>query len=365
MTSDDLIIEWLQGRADQEGHAELKRWRSLSPENEARFQEVSWLWSVCGEAELVLPQVPQADEILPQSEAVDIVPTEADPSPADPELFPISDWRKPTRHLPPSHRGWKTAALAASLAAVGLLGGWIGRAIERPQALFNREVSTGQSGGVTLALSDGSSVRLGPHSRLQILSLDETSGERVVWLEGRAFLGVHHDPSHPFVVRTSQGDAVALGTRFEVRAERTGLEVVVVEGLVKVGDGDESVTLSQGDLGRVNSDGTVETEQVEDLYGRLGWLSNVLVLQETPLGQAVKEIEARFGVDVEVEDPALNELTLTTTFTDRPVEEILAVICEVLAAQCNVAPDGSVHMKQLDGTFLGGSPDPQDSADGT
>ena len=67
----------------------------------------------------------------------------------------------------------------------------------------------------SLQLPDGSTVQLGPGSKL-IYPSEFEGHEREVQLEGQAFFDVHKDARHPFVVKTKDMKVTALGTAFEM-----------------------------------------------------------------------------------------------------------------------------------------------------
>jgi len=60
------------------------------------------------------------------------------------------------------------------------------------------------------------------------------------------------------------------------------------------------------------------------------------LFQATPLDQVAREIEGRFGVSVEIADAFLEEIQVTVTFTERPLDEVIVVLCEVVGAACSV-----------------------------
>jgi ferric-dicitrate binding protein FerR (iron transport regulator) len=65
------------------------------------------------------------------------------------------------------------------------------------------------------------------------------------------------------------------------------------------------------------------------------WAGTFLAFQATPLGEAAREIERVYGTPVTITDTTLARETITATFTDRPVQEVLNV-CAVLSARCEV-----------------------------
>jgi transmembrane sensor len=116
---------------------------------------------------------------------------------------------------------WLGGALAASLAAVLL----------EPQ-FAAPEPQTYASGAAAqdIALADGSSVVLGPHSRLTVAG---RHGDQLA-LEGGAYFAVRHDPGRPLTIRAGGLEIGDIGTQFDVQAGARDVRVAVSEGRVEV-----------------------------------------------------------------------------------------------------------------------------------
>lgn len=336
---DELIIRSLQGRTSQAEEERLWAWRRQSPENERCYQELRELWSLTnaaapgehGDLRDVEVLVARADTVNDE-ERSDVKPIATDRS-GEPSKV------KTARSGSPWFRRAALGALAAGLVAVGFGIGIVPDGEDDRTLLSETEIITGAGEMTTVTLGDGSSIRVGPESRLR---LSEEEGRRMAWLDdGRAFFGVQADSSRPFSVRTRYGEANALGTRFEVRSdvEYEDFRVLVLEGEVSVvADGSE-VRLSENEMSRSTNGSSPSTEQVQDVHAHLDWIGNAIVFQVTPLERALREIERRYGVEVSLVDSSLADLTITATFTGRPVEEVLFVVCEIVNSTCTVDGD--------------------------
>jgi transmembrane sensor len=145
---------------------------------------------------------------------------------AAPRLSPaLAGQRRQAAHAAPprrfmSRRQWLSAAAASVAVAVGIF-----REFEA-----DYRTSTGESERV--ALSDGSTLQLDTDSAVRISF--ETTKRRIVLLRGRAFFEVAHDPARPFAVAAGNVEALALGTRFEVRRDDAQVAVSVLEGAVAI-----------------------------------------------------------------------------------------------------------------------------------
>src|SRR5690606_7230132 len=118
---------------------------------------------------------------------------------------------------------------------------------------------------------------------------------REVWLEGRAFFGVAKQEGVPFVVRTAVGSAEVLGTRFEFSTRQDAARVVVVDGRVAFERGRERVELAEKQMAEVPAGEDIQVSPVGDLNSALRWMGQSLVFHDTPLVEAGREIELRYG----------------------------------------------------------------------
>jgi len=328
---DDLIIRSLQGRTTPEEERRLRVWRGREAENDRQYRVLRRLWRLAGIA------APRGEDDIPDPEAI-IARAEAELGGAGAERYaapPVGEERPEVGSPSSWRRRAVVGALAAGLVAVGFGVGALTGEADAPTLLSETEIVTGAGEMTTLSLGDGSSIRVGPQSRLR---LSEEEGRRMAWLEGRAFFGVHADAQRPFTVKTSRGEAEVLGTRFEVRTEEE-FRVLVVDGSVSVSTGGTELQLSEGEMSRSVEGRQPSTERVADVYEYLDWLGNAIVFQATPFERALREIERRYGVDVSLEDPALGDMTVTATFTGRPVEQVIFVLCEIVNATCTIDED--------------------------
>lgn len=313
---DQIIVRSLQRRASSEDEEQLTRWRAESSENETRYQEMAVLWRSLG--------------AVPRTAAV--------PRPAAREIIELAHsgnravstaaFRK-TRTPGRSH--WSPLLAAAMLVVGAGLGALWWNSWGAEPALTVNELSTGATEMVTATLSDGSTVRLAPESRLRV----EVGSDREVWLEGQAFFDVATD-GRPFVVRTRVGEAIVLGTRFDIRVDEAEVRVAVVEGLVALAAGGERVEAGAGEVGRALDGAPPSLEKPEDLRPMLAWMDGFFILDDTPLSEAAAEFERRFGIPTVVTDSALGARTVSAWFTNEEPDEVLSVVCRAVGATCTL-----------------------------
>jgi transmembrane sensor len=316
---DDLLLRFLRGGTTQTETDQVHAWLRGSPDNGAHLEAL----------EGILALARSLDERL---------------DPGEPPVA-VELSRKAERSRPPSkipHRFrlpvWAMAPLAvaatAALVALGLLGYERWGAGDEEVRLAAEELMTGAGESTTVRMSDGSVVRLGPESRLQVMP--DGSGRQVV-LVGRAFFAVTPDETRPFRVHTPSGSIRVLGTRFQLEAGVEDMRLVVVEGKVALSSRGSEVQVQSGEMTEVRSGRTGAVQKAPGL-GELSkeWMGQFLVFQRTPLSRAAKEIEEIYGVEVQILDAGLGEKTLTMWFTSRPLEDVLTVVCNVIDASCGI-----------------------------
>jgi transmembrane sensor len=206
------------------------------------------------------------------------------------------------------------------------------------------EVVTGAGELATVHLGDGSVARLAPRSRLRILP---SANERLLSLDGQAFFAVTRRPDRPFRVRTRDGDAVALGTRFEVATNGRGLRLIVLDGRVALSDstGTAQMEVNSGEASGVVDGRLSRTSVVANRDAVGAWMGRFLAFQSTPLPRVAAEIERMYGVRVVVEDPDLYSETVSASFTDEPFRQVVGVVCDVIGGRC-VVTDSMVTFRR-------------------
>lgn len=230
-----------------------------------------------------------------------------------------------------TQRSFAVGAIAASMiVAIGAFYYTL-RANVNEFRMDSGEYASGPSETTTATLADGTIVRLGPNSRLRI---HDIPNRREVTLDGHAYFAVTPMPERPFHVHTAVGEAIALGTRFDVRAGQD-LRVVVVEGKVSVGTARDRVHVTAGEMSMVTNGVVTKPVKVE-VRPMVAWVGRFIAFQSTPLHDVANELAAEYNTRVIIADSALASETITGSYTNRRLEEIITIICGVLGAECSV-----------------------------
>ncbi|HWV57976.1 MAG TPA: FecR domain-containing protein [Longimicrobiales bacterium] len=322
---EEIIGRVIRGEATESEMAELLAWRRESPRNERYYCELAWMLEqsrdLVWEAVADVP-VPAVEEIVRRSS----VGTNTGQEPGR------------LRRIWSDARFRGTLALAAGIAGIVFISQWFSGPVADAFRFGTGEIVTGPTEMSTVTLGDGTVVRLAPDSRLRISDKADT---REVWLDGRAFFAVRKHAGLPFVVRSHAGDAVVLGTRFDLQATPAGLRVLVVEGAVQLsGRADDSerleVTARQVGLVAPNSPPVVENADPMLFERELQWLGDFLVFEDTPLGQVAEEISRHFGIRVQILDSSLVEETVRGLFVKEGPAEVVQILCRALGVHCSV-----------------------------
>ena len=310
---DELIDRARRGEATDDELARLDAWRRATAANERHYRETVRLL----DAGRSLVHGERYDTSRPTAAQV-IVRAES--------RTPRLDGGRHVRRWAP----WAIAAAAAVVAVVSIRSRSSDPGDSTP-GWAATEVVTGATELATVQLGEGSVVRLAPSSRLRVLS----GRERAVSLEGRAFFAVQRMPNHPMRVHTAAGDARVLGTRFELVTNPEGLELRVIEGRVALSTDRDRIEVGAGEESGVRNGAVSRPTRVRPTRVAT-WVGTFLAFQATPLREVAREIERVYRTPVTIADSVLGAETITATFTDRPVEEVVNVVCSVLNAKCNV-----------------------------
>ena len=189
------------------------------------------------------------------------------------------------------------------------------------------EVSTAYAKNASVELSDGTSVKLGPCSRL-IYPDKFSSSERKVFISGDVLFDVAKNPEKKFVAVSDNMDVIVHGTRFHVISfmDFKNEEVALLSGSVELfmhADG-TSVKLVPGDIIRYDK----EKGNVKRLHFDVNSYERVLDVDglqfvDATLSEIVGTLSRRFKVDISVEDSIAGEKYYASFINGENLDEIL------------------------------------------
>lgn len=189
------------------------------------------------------------------------------------------------------------------------------------------EVSTAYAKNASVELSDGTSVKLGPCSRL-IYPDKFSSSERKVFISGDVLFDVAKNPEKKFVAVSDNMDVIVHGTRFHVISfmDFKNEEVALINGSVELfmhADG-TSVKLVPGDIIRYDK----EKGNIKRLHFDVNSYERVLDVDglqfvDATLSEIVGTLSRRFKVDISVEDSIAGEKYYASFINGENLDEIL------------------------------------------
>jgi ferric-dicitrate binding protein FerR (iron transport regulator) len=234
-------------------------------------------------------------------------------------------------------RNWKPYAIIGGVGlVVAVTGvGWISklgesRAIDHALSASNaRGYETGAGQQINVTLDDGTSVRVGPQSKLTVPNrFGMSGGYRAVKIDGTANFTVTRTLKQPFEVRTGQVALVAHGTEFTVRrfADDPSLIVYVRDGRVDLRLGDETRTINKGMGYAVTGAGAMRVPTSEELDEARTWVDGNVTIVGHTLRYVLPQLKRWYGLDVHVPDASLlDRKVFVRAAVDSPKEAISSI----------------------------------------
>lgn len=208
-------------------------------------------------------------------------------------------------------RGRMRAAPLLAMAASLLLACLIGFLIMGRSVHYGTEVGEQR----VVSLADGSRVTLNTASEIAVRISDD---RREISLErGEALFDVMPDAQRPFIVKTPDRYVQVLGTTFSVRRDKRRLDVVVLHGSVEVGETNGAkplATLGAGDRFRERGDNPRPILDRPDLEVETAWRHGEIILDQTPLGSAVREMNRYSATQIALADASMVDLPISGVF---------------------------------------------------
>lgn len=298
--NDSLLLEFLEGKADDAATAEIERWYDASEANRRHLERLYFVLFT-------------GDRLAAAQHA-----------------NPERGWQALRRRIEAEERKRRMNRISATMryAAIFLVGVLLSAALlYRPERSDNRTclVET-EDRCCTIHLSDSSTVRLMPHSRLRYAA--DFGAERRVSLAGAAFFDIRKNAASPFTVATRQGaEVVVRGTKFNMKAYRdcSDIETLLVEGKVDFHAGNRTVTLEPGQKVSYNpaqKSIAVRTVNIEEELN-----SNQRSFQYVRLAQIAHSLNAYYHCTIDFRDDGLGMIPFTGTLDfDMPLRHILEIL---------------------------------------
>ena len=261
----------------------------------------------------------------------------------------------------PRRRFLKPALAVAAVAAVAGGTGLLAWNHWQARPVFIQAFSTQRGQQARVSLPDGTHLRLDTATRLEVTYYRQR--REVKLLDGQAVFDVQADAARPFQVLAGPVAAAVVGTRFSVRhtpglSGNDGVQVAVEEGRVRVrrrdGAPDDAlrdvpdiVQLTAGQQVMADTEGRLALVTAAPGEGIAPWRDNRISFVNTPLAQALAELERYGSTGLTVRDPAVAALRLSGTFDPRDVRTLRRVLPSALPVRLRES-DGTTEVVSAD-----------------
>jgi transmembrane sensor len=244
------------------------------------------------------------------------------------------------RHLP-------FTQIAASIAALFIAG--LGVFLFTPlfpPAQTTEQYATVRGAYELVRLDDGSAISLNTSSAL---SVDYSAKERRVALTaGEAFFDVARNPDRPFIIAVPSGQVVVTGTSFNVRLKDQVTTVSVISGAVDVrGHNDQISTIIAGQSVSLDDAGNLSAVFDFDPTRTTAWRDGKARFTNTPLNEAVAELNRYFSRPIVLQGASLDELRVSGEFSVRDDAAAARALAIAFDLEATVEDDSIVLAPQV------------------
>jgi transmembrane sensor len=250
------------------------------------------------------------------------------------------------------NRSRRPLIAAAAIAASGAVA-----VLFTPQLMMrpDMDVTTSVAQTRVITLADRTRVTLGPKSHVKVhFSSDERSVELA---SGEAFFEVTHDVGRPFIVKAGDIHVRVLGTKFDVNHNPERVGVNVLEGVVQVRE--TAPLFSPPSVHIVRAGQRVETQAQAALLGHSPatsivasevpageWRGGRLVYANSRLGDVVADLNRYYGPGIRLDDSALADARIATTFMPNEIATFFANLPIILPVTVSRTETGEVTISK-------------------
>lgn len=306
---DDLLGKYLAGEASEQERLEVREWLSSDEANLRYFEQMKLIFEKAA-------TVSHLEEFNTDAAWTRLRSNLRNGSSRVVAIRQTSDYRM-----------WYRAA-----AAVVILFGiaWIlFRSTTGDQPVEPLELVSEKS-AVSDTLPGGTDVFMNKESRV-VYAYDDNRQSHKVKLSGEAYFNIRKKEREDFIIDAGDVFIRDIGTSFNVRAypDSDEVEVLVEEGEVRFfTDDNNGITLKASGRGVYNK--KTKTFSIEQPEPNItAYKTRFFVFSSTDLASMAAALNNVYNTEVVVGDNIRN-CSITVTFRDEPIEEIIAVVSETL-----------------------------------
>jgi transmembrane sensor len=246
------------------------------------------------------------------------------------------------------------AAVAAVLMLALPVGGWLlserGQPVAEATATLAEtdRYATAVGERSTITLPDGSVMVLNTASQAEVAYSE--SARTVRLLRGQALFTVAHGRPAPFRVEAGDRTITAVGTIFDVRMDAARVQVSMLEGTVRVearlptAAVPQVETLSAGEV-LVAAPREPVRVRTDDVGTLTSWREGLITFKDTPLSEAVAEINRYAGRPILLADGATGRHRLSGTFRVGDPQRFARLMTELFPLEMGRTKEGNPILK--------------------
>jgi transmembrane sensor len=215
---------------------------------------------------------------------------------------------------------------------------------------------TPRGGQYQLVLPDGSKVWLNAASAITYPTAFPGK-ERIIQIDGEAYLEVAHDARKPFKVQANGTEVEVLGTHFNVHAysDEESIKTTLVEGRVRVvnnnrstkyeaGSKNAEVILKPGEQAVLEPHSPLTINRSPDIEEVLAWKNGLFRFNNADIESVMKQVERWYDVEVVYEGPKPEGHFRGKISRDVMASEMLKII-EASGVKCTIKNKKIIIMK--------------------
>lgn len=181
-----------------------------------------------------------------------------------------------------------------------------------------------------LVLPDGSTVKLNGNSKLKF-PVHFNKKDRTVFLEGEAFFDVTHQPSKPFIVKTSAISIEVLGTKFNVSSYANDPYILAYleTGKIKISGAsikNKSYFLSPSEAFKFDKTSTEFSKTIINDKRYSDWTKGILTVKGETIEELAKKLERRFNIQIYFSDEEIKTHTYSGSIKDEELKTVLEAL---------------------------------------
>lgn len=163
-------------------------------------------------------------------------------------------------------------------------------------------LSTPRGGQYRLVLPDGTGLWLNAASSVRFPT-KFTGKERRIEVKGEVYLEVKEDAEHPFFVSTGGAEVQVLGTHFNIKAyaDEAEMATTLLEGSVRVKEGNDNVTLKPGEQARSAAGKKIQTIANVNTAEVVAWKDGLFQFSGSDLPAMMRQVGRWYDIDVKFE----------------------------------------------------------------